>query len=383
MTIGIDIRVLTRGTRTGVEEYAINLLSRLLRLDQNINFKLFFNAYNKIKLDYDWISLPNVKLYEFGIPNRFLFISTKYLNYPKIDKLINGADIFFSPHFFTAPVGSNCKKVVTFHDLSFKYHPELFSWRKRFWQRFLMNARAEAKKADKIIAVSESTKQDLVDLYGISPERIKVVYSGVDKELKDLNNTMPEERVLEIREKYNLPDKFILYFGTIEPRKNIAGLIRAFELAKGKNSQLEDFYLVIAGAKGWLCEDIFQAARNCRYASQIIFTGFIETQDKVYLYDLASLLVYPSFFEGFGFSPLEAMACGVPVITSNTSSLPEVVGDAALMIDPYNIGELAWAINEVLADPELKEELIERGFHRAKLFSWDKCAKETLEFLIA
>lgn len=147
MTIGIDIRVLTRRTRTGVEEYAINLLSRLLRLDQNINFKLFFNAFHKTKPDYDWISLPNVQLHKFKIPNRFLFACARYLNYPKIDRLLKGADVFFNPHFFNAPLSKKCKKVMTFHDLSFEYHPELFSWRKRVWQNLLMNAKKEAKKS--------------------------------------------------------------------------------------------------------------------------------------------------------------------------------------------------------------------------------------------
>lgn len=384
MTIGIDIRVLTRGTRTGVEEYTINLLARLLKLDRDINFKLFFNAYQKVKLDYDWISLPNVKLYELNIPNRILFVSTKYLNFPKIDRLLEEADIFFNPHFFNAPLGPNCKKVMTFHDLSFEYMPELFSWRKRLWQKFLMNIRHEADKAQKIIAVSQSSRQDLIDLYRIPEDKIKVIYSGVGEEFQMQNakseNQNDNLKFKNIKEKYHLPDKFILFFGTIEPRKNISGLIKAFELLKEKNKD-SDIYLVIAGGKGWLYEDIFKTAQNSRYNSHIIFTGFIEPQDKVYLYNLAELFVYPSFFEGFGFPPLEAMACGVPTITSNTSSLPEIVGDAALMVDPYNVEELAWAISEVLFDEQLKKELAQRGLARAKNFSWDKCAKETLEFL--
>ncbi len=378
MTIGIDIRVLTRGTRTGVEEYAINLLSRLLRLDQNIDFKLFLNAFHKIKPDHDWTCLPNVQLHEFKIPNRFLFACARYLNYPKIDRLLKGADVFFNPHFFNAPLSKKCKKVMTFHDLSFEYHPELFSWRKRVWQNLLMNAKKEAKKADKIIAVSRSTKQDLIDLYKINAEKIKVIYSGVGEEFKKIKI---ENEKLKIKEKYHLPDKFILYFGTIEPRKNIVGLIRGFELLKEKNKNFKGFYLVIAGGRGWLDKKIFKTSKDSKYASQIIFTGFVNPEDKVYLYNLAALFVYPSFFEGFGFPPLEAMACGVPTITSANSSLPEVVGDSAIMIDPYDIEELAWAMELVLVDENLKKELSRRGLERAKIFSWDKCAEETLEFL--
>lgn len=380
MRMAIDIRVLTSGTRTGVEEYAINLLSRLLRLGENIEFKLFYNAYKKIKLDYEWVSLPNVRLYEMRIPNRFLFVSTKFFNHPKIDKLIGGAEIFFNPHFFSAPLSRSCRKAMTFHDLSFEYHPEFFSWRKRIWQKYLMNVGQEVQGAEKIIAVSRSTKEDLMDFYKINPGRIKVIYSGVDDKFE--KKELCESESEGIKKKYRLPQNFILYFGTVEPRKNIVGLISAFQLIKGriKNKELK---LVIAGARGWLYQDIFKAAKNSKYSQDIIFTGFVEPADKVFLYNLASLFVYPSFFEGFGFPPLEAMACGLPVITSNTSSLPEVVGDAALMVDPYNIDELAWAMAEVLADDDLRCELIARGLARAKMFSWEKCAKETLDFLIS
>ncbi len=376
--MAIDTRVLTRSTRTGVEEYAINLLSRLLRLGENIEFKLFYNAYKKNKLDYKWVNLPNVKLYEMRIPNRFLFISTKFFDYPKIDKLVGGAENFFNPHFFSAPLSRSCRKAMTFHDLSFEYHPEFFSWRKRIWQKYLMNVEQEAQGAEKIIAVSRSTKEDLMDFYKINPGRIKVIYSGVDDKFE--KKELCESESEGIKKKYRLPQNFILYFGTVEPRKNIVGLISAFQLIKGriKNKELK---LVIAGARGWLYQDIFKAAKNSKYSQDIIFTGFVEPADKVFLYNLASLFVYPSFFEGFGFPPLEAMACGLPVITSNTSSLPEVVGDAALMVDPYNIDELAWAMAEVLAGDDLRRELIARGLARAKMFSWEKCAKETLDFL--
>jgi glycosyltransferase involved in cell wall biosynthesis len=379
MTVGIDIRVLTRGTRTGVEEYTINLLSRLLRLDQNIDFKLFFNAYHKIKFNYDWTYLHNVKLSEFRIPNRLLFSCARYLNYPKIDSLLGGADIFFNPHFFNAPLSKRSRKVMTFHDLSFELHPELFSWRKRAWQGLLMNTKKEAHSADKIIAVSQSTKQDLVDLYKIDPDKIKVIHSGVGEEFIKMSDL--ECRMSNVIKKYHLPKKFILYFGTIEPRKNIAGLIRAFELLKEKNKDFKTVYLVIAGGKGWLFKNIFAAAARSKFAKHIIFTGFVSPEDKVYLYNLADLFVYPSFFEGFGFPPLEAMACGLPTITSNTSSLPEIAQDAALLVNPYDADELAWAIEQVLSDIALKKELARRSLAQAKLFSWNKCARETLNFL--
>jgi len=382
MNIGIDLRVLARGTRTGVEEYTINLLSELLPLEPKINFKLFYNAYQKVQLNYPWLSLDNVELKDFRIPNRFFFMAARYANQPKIDKLLGGFDLYFNPHFFTVPLSVGSKKIITFHDLSFERYSGFFSWRKRAWQKFLMAAQQEAKEASQIIAVSQSTKDDLINLYGIEPGKIKVIYSGVGKQFTPMNN---EQRTTNnIRKKYKLPEKFILYFGTIEPRKNIIGLIRAFELLKNNCSLFTvhcSLKLVIAGAKGWLCQDIFKTAQQSKYCRDIIFTGFVEEIDKPALYNLAELFVYPSFFEGFGFPPLEAMACGLPTIVSHTSSLPEVVGQGALTIDPYNIDELAWAMEIALTDNNLREQLIKKGVKQAKKFSWSKCARETLNIL--
>ncbi|MFH1461024.1 MAG: glycosyltransferase family 1 protein [Patescibacteria group bacterium] len=391
MKIGIDIRVLARGTRTGVEEYTINLLTHLLPLESKINYSLFYNAYRKTKLNYDWLNLPNVQLKDFRIPNRVFFALARYFNQPRIDKLLEGTDVYFNPHFFVAPLTSQCKKVITFHDLSFEHYPEFFSWRKRLWQKFLMNTRREAAQADKIIAVSQSTKDDLINLYGIKSEKIKVIYSGVGEEFKpmlrpclenasfakDANFKGTASRV-GIKEKYNLPEKFILYFGTIEPRKNIIGLIKSFEILKDK-----DCKLVIAGTKGWLYQGIFKIARESKRKKDIIFTGFVEPEDKPELYHLAQVFVYPSFFEGFGFPPLEAMACGLPAIVAVNSSLPEIVGQAGIMIDPTNIDELAWAMEIVLTDNDLRRRLIKKGLKQAQKFSWQKCAQKTLKILIS
>ena len=380
MTIGIDIRFLARGTRSGIEEYTINLLSRLLSLDKNIKFKLFYNAFNQVELDYDWLNLPNVELKKFRWPNRFIFDpSAKFLKLPKIDRMLGGCDVFFAPHFLLSPVSRECRKVVTFHDLSFEYFPEFFSWRKRFWHNSLA-PRQRALEADKVIAVSQSTKDDLMNLYVLTAEKVKVIYSGIESGLE--KNELTNEQKLSIRKKYNLPENFILYFGTLEPRKNLVGLIQAYKIFRQQTMNNKKYSLVLAGNSGWLCDDIFAEAKKSDFAQDIIFTGFIDPFDKVYLYNLASLFVYPSFFEGFGFPPLEDMSCGVPVICSHTSSFPEVVGEAALMIDPYNFDEIAWAMKEVLNDGRLRQNLIEDGFIRVKNFSWDKCARETLELLI-
>jgi len=359
MTIGIDLRVLARGTRTGVEEYTINLLSELLSLESKINFKLFYNAYQKTQLNYPWLSLSNVELKDFRIPNRFFFTTARYFNRPKIDNLLKGVDIYFNPHFFVAPISQKCKKIITFHDLSFERYPGFFSWRKRIWQKFLMAAQQEAERASQIIAVSQSTKDDLINLYNIEPKKIKVIYSGVGEQFKNLESGILHKSTTNITNQYS-----------------------SIREIRGKFVNISDLKLVIAGTKGWLFQDIFKAVQESKYRRDIIFTGFIEEADKPYLYNSAELFVYPSFFEGFGFPPLEAMACGLPTIVSHTSSLPEVVGDGALMIDPYNIDELAWAMDMALTDNDLRERLIEKGITQAKKFFWEKCAQETLKVLV-
>ena len=380
MVIGIDIRVLTRGTRTGIEEYTLNLLSCLLAQNKNVKFKLFYNAFHKTQLNYEWAKLPNVEITEYRIPNRFLFLSARYLNQPKIDHLLSGVDLFFNPHFFITPLSKECHYAITFHDLSFEYYPELFSTRKRYWQYFLMNIKKEAKRADKLIVVSKSTKEDIMGLYGIPENKIRLIYSGINSKFRKIK--IKDEDKLNLNKKYCLPEKFILYFGTLEPRKNLIGLIKAYEIFRLNYKSASDYKLVIAGAPGWLYQKIYKTAKKSIFSNDIIFTGYIEEKDKLYLYNLASLFVYPSFFEGFGFPPLEAMACGIPVITSNISSLPEVVGDAGIIIDPYNLNDLAFAIKETIYDINLRNYLISRGFEQVNKFSWERCAEKTMNFLL-
>ena len=382
--------MLARGARTGVEEYTTNLLANMLSLNTDLKFKLFYNGYQKVELNYDWLKFPNIELIQYKIPNKILDTSLYFFNYPKIDKLLEGVDVFFAPHIFLSAVSGKCKTVTTFHDLSFEKYPEFYSANKNYWH-FSMNPKKQARETDKIIAVSESTKNDLVELYNINPEKIKVIYSGVNLSLREARMSVANEMATKqsrdyaqetkVRKKYNLPEKYILYLGTLEPRKNIIGLIKAFELFNIKYSIL-NIKLVIAGSKGWLYKDIFKTVENSPVKKDIILTGFIDDQDKSALYSLADLFVYPSFYEGFGFPPLEAMACGTPVITSNVSSLPEAVGNAAITINPYNLDELYRAMEMVLTDENLKNNLIKKGHEQAKKFSWQKCARETLDFIL-
>lgn len=232
--------------------------------------------------------------------------------------------------------------------------------------------------ADKIIAVSESTAHDLTDIYGVDFSKISVIYSGLSQ---DFRSTIPQKKLQRVKGKYALPDRFVLSLSTIEPRKNVYGIIKAYELFRGEYTKSSEFKLVIAGKPGWLYRDIFQAIKESKYKGDIRYIGFIDDSDKPAFYKLSSLFVYPSIYEGFGFPVLEAMAAGTPVVTSACSSLPEVVEDAALLVDPLKISDIAWLMKEVLCDQKLSDFLTKKGLLQAQKFSWQKCAEETLEIL--
>jgi len=392
MTIGIDLRAVGQGKYSGVEEYTLNVLRALFDIDRKNKYVLFSSGV-KIGERYRNFTVwaqkknPDIKIVHSGIPNRMLNIAFKTASWPKIDNLMSAgssfeaADIIFEPNINLAPASKGVKTVATFHDLSFEKYGKFFSARQKFWHSFIRPS-GLAKRVDAIIAVSESTKRDIIETYGIEPDKIKVIYSGISSFAPSSHKAKAdkESRIRETKIKYNLPEKFILYLGTIEPRKNIIGSIKAFELFKHNYLPLAAGYkLVIAGSKRWLYEDIFSAAKRSPAKNDIIFTGFIEDEDKKYLYGAAGLFVYPSFYEGFGFPPLEAMAAGTPVIASDCSSLPEVAGGAAIMVNPYSISQLAWAMKEVLENKELAGKMIEKGYEQAKKFSWEKCARETLK----
>lgn len=397
---------------SGVPEYTYNLVKKILKLDSENEYRLFYSSLReargpmraltricpvKFRQNVElrskfhgasakivWLKWPN------KILNYFLF---KILNRPKIDKFL-GVDVFWMPHINFIGLSGAARSVLTVHDLSFLRYPQFFSSRKNFWHK-MVNIKKLAKRFDKIVAVSENTKKDIVELCGIEEERVKVIYSGIGEEYRKISNSKFQisnkiqnskfqngdnfSELEKMKKKYNLPNKFILFLGTLEPRKNVEGLIAAYDELRNNNKDLSEYKLVVAGGKGWKSESIFYAWQNSPFKDDIIFLGYIKKEDKPYLYNLASLFVYPSFYEGFGFPPLEAMACGAPVVTSAYSSLPEIVGEAALMIDPYNISDIALAMEKVLADERLRNNLAENGLKIAAEFNWEKTAEEYLE----
>ncbi|HIQ04823.1 MAG TPA: glycosyltransferase family 1 protein, partial [Anaerolineae bacterium] len=229
------------------------------------------------------------------------------------------------------------------------------------------------RRADHIIAVSECTKQDAARLLGVNETKITVIYEAADPFFRPVPS---EEAKTWLRTRYSLPERFILFVSTIEPRKNVQGLLRAYHLLR------EDYRveapLVLVGARGWLYDEVFATVEELTLSQHCRFLGRVRRNDLLYLYNAASCLVQPSFYEGFGLTLLEAMACGTPVITSNVSSMPEVVGDAGLLVDPNDTAGLAVAMWRVLSDADLHSQLREKGLKRAASFSWKRAARETL-----
>ena len=379
MRIGIDVRCLAEGKRTGVEEYTLALLQGLFESDPLNEYILFFNAWNKAVPDFILecaVKYPRVTLRAFHFPNKLLNLSLWYLRFPKLDRLVGGTDVFFLPNLNFAAVSDQTKLVVTAHDLSFELFPETFSWKQRAWH-FFINFRHLLWRADHIIAVSRSTQDDLETQYGILHNKVTVIPSGIGTQFRVMSRNDAE--LIRVQEKYHLPYRFILSLATFEPRKNIIALIYAYEALRRLGNPLFDKYaLVIAGTKGWKYEEIFQAIARSPYKESIILPGFIADVDKAALYNLASLFVYPSLYEGFGFPPLEAMASGVPVIVSHSSSLPEIVASAGMLIDPYQPDELFQALQHILSDQALADMLRQKGIARAASFSWEKTAQATL-----
>ncbi|MFA6184177.1 MAG: glycosyltransferase family 1 protein [Parcubacteria group bacterium] len=380
MKIGIDIRCLSEGRRTGVEEYTINLLDKIFKEDKDNEYILFLNSWKSSQLNLDWLSkYKNVKVRIFHFPNKLLNFFIWYFHWPQIDKLLGGIDIFFMPNLNFVTLSGKSKLILTMHDLSFEYFPETFSLKRQFWHIFI-NPKKLSQRADKILAISQSTKNDLMNLYKIDSQKIEVVYNGISDEFMRVDRNDP--KLLEIKDKYKLPFNFILFLGTFEPRKNIIGIVRAYEFLRDeRNKNLDKYKLVIAGSAGWKSSEIKKNIKNSKYSKDIQLVKFIENKDKVYVYNLASLFIYPSFFEGFGIPPLEAMKCGVPVVASNSSALVETVGEGGIIVDADRPDEIAMASREFLLNKNLQEKLSTKRFKQIQKFSWIKSANKFLEII--
>lgn len=259
------------------------------------------------------------------------------------------------------------KRVLTVHDMSWLYHPETLQ---DPTLRMLANLSQHLHAADRVLTVSEATKDDLVRRLEIDPRKITVIYNGVSDRFRSLDTPLDN-----VQERYRLPKRFFLFVGTVEPRKNLARLIEAFERA-GRHLEHS---LVVVGAKGWKTSPIYRAIETSRVRDRIQLLGFVADADLPAIYNLADAFVYPSLYEGFGIPIVEAMACGTPVVTSNVSAMPEVAGDAALLIEPLDPHGLAEAMERIVQDGALRNSLRAKGLERAKRFSWDTSAAQVVQ----
>jgi glycosyltransferase involved in cell wall biosynthesis len=272
---------------------------------------------------------------------------------------------------FVAPARAPCPFVVTIYDLSFLRHKEAFRPFNRWYlSRFTP---ISAQRARRVIAISESTKRDIVQFLNVPPERVDVIHCGVDPTFRRL----PTQQVDRFRRERGLPERFVLYVGTLEPRKNLDRLIRAY--GQWRASDPGAPHLVVAGARGWYYEQIFRDVQVMGLVDDIMFPGYVPADELPWWYNAAGLFAYPSLFEGFGLPVLESMACGTPVICSDVSSLPEVVGDAALLVMPDDEAGLAEAMRHAWSDAALRQEMSERGQVRARLFTWEQAASQTVQ----
>jgi len=274
------------------------------------------------------------------------------------------------PHLNFASFSKNSKNIITIHDLSFLRYPEFFSFRKNLWHRAI-NIKKNINKFDKIVAVSQNTKNDIVELLKVPEEKVEVIYPGLPDYQAD-NKEWPDDY---LKTKYEINSDYILCFGTIEPRKNIVGLISAYDLLRDKGLNC---LLVIVGAWGWKTKEVKKKWQSSKYKDDIKFIGYIDNELKPLFYNQATVLAYPSFYEGFGFPPLEAMYFNLPVVASNVSSLPEVLGNSAILVNPDKPQDLVEALELVFKDENLRNRMKILGKERINKFSWLDTAQKYL-----
>ncbi len=368
MNVTIDVSP-TAQKHAGLGRYAGEVARALDAHRSDLDLTLFYNRQGDAELP-DYLShIPHAAVNVGNKPWRMGVLLSNMTRWA-MDQTFKATDIFHATNHLLAHF-RKAKTVYTLHDLIFLRYPEYHLPYNRWYLTFAMPRYLRA--ADIITTPSECSRQDAIKYYSINEDKIKVIYEAASPIFKP---TEDKTKLEAVRQKYNLPERFILHVATIEPRKNLARLLEAF---KAVLADWPDLKLVLIGKKGWLYDDFFQKLQNLGLSELVIFPGYIDEVDLPLCYQLAEIFVYPSLFEGFGLPPLEAMASGVPVISSNSSSLPEVVGEAGLLFDPTDTLALTQALGNLLSDTDLRNNLVEKGLHQAKKFSWQKCADELAE----
>lgn len=349
---------------TGVGNYTYQISRKLRELDAQDNYWYFYGWYSRNLKNYSYAkALYNIttKIPFMKGPARKIKDALVYLGSMKFD-------LYFEPNFI--PINIKAKRIATtVHDFSWKlfpqWHPQerVGYFEKNFWKKIEIS--------DRIIVVSRFIRDEAINTFGLPADKIRVIYNGFDG---SFFRKYKQHELEAVKAKYNLPKKFILFAGSIEPRKNLKNLILAYSNISKNIGQY--YKLVLVGYRGWENNEIMKLLERSR--DNVIFLGFVSNTELGQLYNLATLFAYPSFYEGFGLPPLEAMACGCPVLASNVASLPEVCRDAAYYVDPNEVDSIADGICRVINDEELRKTLTRKGLSNVQRFNWTKSAKEHL-----
>lgn len=368
MKIGIDCHTLEIKNWAGKEHYLYSLLEQFRELDRKDNYYLYFR--HSVFKDSFWPSNWKIKSKNLSTPFWHIYVLWRMAT--------DGIETFFSPCTFLLPaLNFFISQTIVIYDLT-AFLPEIKRTHK---QSVRMKEKLFIKlaltKAKNIIAISQSTKDDLIKLFNVKPEKIKVIYGAAQQRFRLINDDVGVKGVLD---KYNITGKYIFFTGTLEPRKNLIRLIEAYNDLR-INYKINDYKLVLAGKKGWYYEEIFKKVEELGLAQNVIFAGYVADDDLPCLYNAASLFVYISLYEGFGLPVVEALSCGCPVITSNISSMPEVAGRAAKLVNPNDISQISRAMFEILSNEKLADEMRQKGMAQASEFSWAKSAKQFIDII--
>jgi glycosyltransferase involved in cell wall biosynthesis len=364
LRIAIDAHSVGTGL-AGNESYITNLIEALAEIDVENRYTLFVTKREAVeRFNNRW---PNFE-------TRLTLPHTPLIRIPlTLVKELRAHPVDLLHVQYTAPPFAPCPVVATIHDLSFEHLPETFTRRSRAQLR--LTVRHTARKAAHIITSSEYSRRDIIETYHVEPERVSYTHLAAAERFKPVSD---ERELRRVREAYDVEGEYILAVGSIQPRKNLVRLINAYSGLRRARAKAKLPKLLLVGKRAWLYDETLQATEKLCIPGEVKFTGYVPEDDLPALYSGALCFVYPSYFEGFGLPPLEAMRCGAPVIAGNRTSVPEVVGDAGLLVDPFDESALAEAIARVIDDRNLRERLRRKGLERARLFDWRETARRTL-----
>ena len=369
--IGIDASRALVAQRTGTEYYSASLIEAFTRLPEaeRYRFALYVNSPSEVEAR-ERLGFPLPPSWRIrAIPFPRLWTHARL----SFEMAARPPDVLFVPSH-VVPLWHPRRTIVTIHDLGYIHYPQAHTTSARLYLH--LSTRFSVRSARRVIAISEATKRDLITYYKVPPRKIRVVYHGRDPIFAPVED---EERIAEVVTRYGVSQPYCIHVGTLQPRKNLMVLVEAWDQLRGKVDRPPQ--LLLAGRRGWLYDSLLEAVEARSLGGLIKFADYVEREDLPALYSGAMALTFPSLYEGFGLPALEAMSCGTPVLASDTSSLPEVVGDAGLLLDPHDPGAWAGVVQRLMRGKALQRELSRKGLERAASFTWERCARQTLAVL--